>query len=593
LTEEMAKTKMMRIIPILIVISIMASCAHIVTKSRLSFGSEETKWAAKTMKKMTLEEKIGQMVAWQYSGNFVNRDSDYIKELESLVIIHKIGGLILFGGNVYETSHLTNYLQSKSQIPLLIASDFERGAGNQITGATLFPPLMAIGAANSEDIAYKMGKITAIEGRAMGIHMTYAPVVDVNINPDNPIINTRSIGEDPEQVSRLTIAFIRGCQENGLIATAKHFPGHGDTDLDSHSLLPTINADRSRLNKVELYPFKRAIDAGVQAIMTAHLHVPALDATPNLPATLSPLILTELLRKELGFKGLIVTDAMTMAGITNSYTPQEAGLKAILAGADMLLLSPEPANVINFLIQAARLGQISEARINESVKRILEAKARLGLNQNKLVNIDSLPLKVAPKPHLEQAILTFESAATLVKNEGDVLPLANSDKKIAIFSLSSDPGDYYAGRAFCEAVKKRCPEAMNFYADADAGQENLDEAAAKALGAEVFVFALFSSLRAGKGSVDLEPKHIQLVKKFAEGPAPVVVISFGSPYFLRHFPEADSYLCLYRNTPQTQEIAAKALLGEIDLKGKLPVSLPGLYPLGHGIQLLKKADVHK
>ncbi len=567
---------------------LMMSCAKVMIKPELVATPSGSKWVRKTMAKMTLEEKIGQMVSWQYTGEFFNRDSDYLKDLKSLIINRKLGGLILFGGEVYETARLTNALQRMAKIPLLIASDFERGAGNQISKATIFPPLMALGATNSEELAYAMGKITAIEGRAMGIHMTYAPVVDVNINPLNPIINTRSIGEDPEQVSRLAVAFIKGCQENGLIATAKHFPGHGDTDLDSHIQLAVISGDQERLQKVELYPFKRAIEGGVQAIMTAHLHVPALDPTPGLPATLSPLILTELLRKELGFNGLIVTDAMTMGGITQAFSAPEAALKAVQAGVDMILLPPDPHGVIEGLIQAVRSGEISLSRINASVRRILEAKARLGLHKERLVDEKALASIVASKENLRVAAQAFENSITLVKNEGDGLPLSGENLKIAVFSLSSDPGDYFAGRTFIKEIEKRCPTAASFYADPYTGQEFIQEGMIKAQEADTVIFALFSSLSAWKGSVDLDPKHIQVIKDVAAGLSRVIVISFGSPYFLRHFPEIDSYLCAYRNIGQAQIAAAKAIFGEMEIKGKLPVSIPDLFPLGHGIVLPKK-----
>jgi beta-N-acetylhexosaminidase len=449
---------------------------------------------------------------------------------------------------------------------------------------------MGIGAANSEELAYEMGKRTALEGRALGIHMTYAPVVDVNINPDNPIINTRAIGEDPEQVSRLAAAFIKGCQANGMIATAKHFPGHGDTDQDSHILLPVIKADRERLDRVELYPYRRAVEAGVGAIMVSHLVVPALDPTPDLPATLSYAIETELLRKKLRFRGLIVTDAMEMGGVANYFSNTEAAEKAILAGVDMVLLPIDPAKVVPYLQEAARTGRIPAARINESVRRILEAKARLGLHRTKFVDVESLPSKLGNRVAVTQALRTFENAATLVKNEGDVLPLPEAGKKIAIFSLSSDPGDYYAGRAFATAVKNRAPETTVFYADGDTGQESLDEALQKAGEADVFVCALFSSLSASKGSVGLTAKHIELVQKLAEGEKAVIVLSFGSPYFLRDFPDVDAYLCFYRNQPQTQAVAGRAIFGEADLTGKLPVSIPGLFPAGHGLVLRKKSS---
>jgi beta-N-acetylhexosaminidase len=578
------KIKYLSIIFIFAVLS--ATCARVVVKTDLTLGTSEMKWVKKSLKAMALEEKIGQMVACRYSGHFINRNTEDFRNLRSLIVEQKIGGLIIFGGEVYETAILTNTLQKLAKIPLLIASDLERGTGNQIDGATLFPPLMSLGATNSEELAYAMGKITALEGRALGIHMTYAPVVDVNVNPDNPIINTRSIGEDPKQVGLIGQAFIKGCQDHGLIATAKHFPGHGETDLDSHSVLATIKGDRDRLEKVELYPFKKAIEAGVQAIMTAHLHIPALDPTPDLPATLSSPILTDLLRKEMGFRGIIVTDAMGMGGVTTLYTPEEAALRAVIAGVDMLLLPPKPKEVIQALVNAVREGQISESRIDISVNRILEAKARLGLQRSQFIDIETLDRKIGSLENLEQAEKTFDSSMTLVRNEGDILPLS-SDKRMAVFSLSSDPGGYFAGRTLVEELKKRNPHIIEFFAEASTGEKFIMEAVEKAKDAEVVVVGLFSRLRAGKGSVGIDPRHVRLIQSFSEGSCSVAVVSFGSPYFLRHFPDVDVYLCAYRYADQAQKSAVKALFGEIDITGKLPVSIPGIYPRGHGIMLKK------
>ena len=566
------------------------SCAPVSYKIGLSFGLAEAKWVNKTLNKLTLKEKIGQMIVCSCSGRFFNRESEERQRLKSLVTNSKIGGLILFGGDVYETALLTNSLQKLAKVPLLVASDLERGLGNQIEGATQFPPLMALGAIDSEEQAFLMGKVTAIEARACGIHLTYAPVVDVNINPLNPIINTRSFGEKPELVSYLATAFIRGCQENGLLATAKHFPGHGDTDLDSHSLLPTVKADLNRLEKVELFPFRQAIKAGVSAIMTAHLQLPALDFTPNLPATLSRKIITEILRGKLGFKGLIVTDAMDMGGITTLYSSQEAALKAILAGVDMVLLPPQPEEVIESLIQAARRGDIPIKRINSSVRRILEAKAKVGLHRQKLVDINELDIKIGAPPHLELAQLMFENAITLVKNTNQLLPLTPSKQKVAVFSLSSDPGGYFAGKIFALEVEKRSPDTLSFFADAYTGEKFLSQDFSQAQQADVIIFALFSFLRARKGSVDLCPRHIDLIRQAASSSIPVVVISFGSPYFLRHFPGVNSCLCAYRPSPEAQIAGAKAIFGEIDIKGKLPVSIPGLYPVGCGLSLPKKQN---
>ncbi len=575
---------------ILVIILLVAgmSCVPAVVKTELSpFGPAEEKWVQKTLAKLTLEEKIGQMVAWRYNGRFVGSDSDYRKDLEDLIVRQKIGGLIIFAGEVYETAHLTNDLQALAKIPLLIAADFEWGAAMRINGTTLFPPLMALGATGSEDLAYEMGRITAIEGRAMGVHMTYAPVVDVNINPENPVISTRSAGENPDEVGRLTTAYVRGCQENGMIATAKHFPGHGDTALDSHTLLPTIPAGKERLEEVELYPFAQTIKAGVQAVMTAHLYVPALDPTPGLPATLSPPIITDLLRKRMGFHGLIVTDSMGMGGITNSFTPQDAALRAVRAGVDMVLLPPDPPGVIEALIKAVSSGEIPVSRVDESVRRILALKARLGLHRNRFADIGQMPQKIASKAHLQQAQLTFEKSITLVKNDEDILPLSPATllKKIAVFSLSSDADDYFAGSILTREIRKRRPDASVFYADAFTGEEFIREAKARAGNADIVVLALFSSLRTAKGTVDLIARHVDLVREMVWAKKNTVVLSFGSPYFLKHFPEVDAYICLYRNTVQAQEVAAKAIFGEIPIEGRLPVSIPGLFPAGYGIDI--------
>ena len=572
-----------------ILLALSMSCARTagpVTTPSLS--ASDPGWVARTMKKMTLEEKIGQLVTPRFSQAFLSADGDALKEYEGLVRDRGIGGIILSAGEPYETAILLNRLQRLAKVPLLISADLESGTGSKIGGATLFPPLMSLGAAGSEELAYAMGRVTALEARAVGIHQDYAPVVDVNVNPDNPIINTRSVGEDPEYVSRMAVAFVKGAQENGLIATAKHFPGHGDTAVDSHRQLPTITADRARLDKVELLPFKRVIDAGIQSIMTAHLAVPALDPTADLPATLSPAITAGLLRKDMGFKGLIVTDALDMGGVTNAFTPEDSSLRALLAGADVILMPPTPIKVMAYLAEAVRSGRVPMARVDESVRRILEAKARLGLNKYRTVDVDALPFKLGTKANLAQSMKVFEGAATLVKNESGLLPLDAVGKRIAVFALSSDLGDYHAGQAFVNAMMKKNPGCEAYFADGDTGRESLGEAEAKAAGADAVVFALFSTLRSWKGTVDLDPKHIELVKRVAAGGTPVIVVSFGSPYFLRHFPDVDAYLCMYRNTPQTQEIAARALFGELALKGKLPVSMPGLYPAGHGLTLDKR-----
>jgi len=565
-------------------------CRKATQEHRLAFGSSESRWVKKVLSRMTLEEKVGQLVVIPYTGRFFNRDSEEMGELENLIARRNVGGLILYGGEVYETALLTNACQRWAKIPLLVASDLERGLGSQIQGTTQFPPLMALGAVEKEDYVYRLGEITAREARAIGIHLTYAPVVDVNINPENPIINVRSFGEDPEDVSRLAALFIKGCQDHGLLTTAKHFPGHGDTDKDSHLELPTVSGDLERLERVELYPFRKAIEAGVSVIMTAHLSLPALDPTPDLPATLSPRIITSLLREELGFEGLIVSDAMTMDGVTKLYYPEEAAVKAIQAGVDMILKSPATEEVLDALIQSVKTGVIPEQRIDDSVRRVLEAKARLGLHKKRNVDIEALDQILASQPHLQLAQQSYEDAITLVKNDDQVLPLLDLDQKVAVFSLSSDPGGYYAGQTLIDELEEKLPGLISFYAEASTGEEYLNEGKQLAEGADVLIFALFSARRARKGSVDLSLNHIQLVRDAVQTETPVVVVSFGSPYFLRHFPEVEAYLCVYRYTKEAQIAAAKALLGEIGIKGRLPVSLPDLYPMGHGLILPKSVD---
>lgn len=563
-------------------------CIRITIKPLLFLEPSGIKWAAEKLAELSLEEKIGQMIAVRYRGAFQNNNSDYIQKIKNHIRMDKIGGLILVGGEIYATAVLTNSLQDLADIPLLIASDLERGLGNQLTGATLFPPVMALGAAGSEELAYEMGKITAVEARAVGIHMTYAPVVDVNNNPNNPIINVRSFGEDPKEVGRLASAFIRGCQNNGLIATAKHFPGHGDTDLDSHSVLPVIKANRERLDRIELLPFKQAVAAGVMAVMTAHLRLPALDDTPDLPATLSRPILTDLLQHELGFSGLIVTDAMEMGGITSLYSDEEAALKAIQAGADMVLLPPRPRDVLKSLVAAVRQEKISEKRIDVSVKKILEIKARLGLHRDRSVSLEQPSRIIASTLHLKQAKSVFEKSLTLVKNKDQVLPILSRKTRITVFSLSSDAGDYFAGRHFINEVKKRSDSVFSVFAEPSTGIGSLWEAKRKALESEVVIFALFSRLSAWKGKVDLNLWHTQLIVDLIRENVPVIAISFGSPYFLKHFSAVDAYICAYRFAGPAQAAAAAAIFGEIGFFGRLPVSIPGIFPAGHGIRLLPR-----
>jgi len=570
---------------VLLVLLICTGCTRVVIQTSMKFGSSESRWVKQTLSRFSLEEKIGQMLCLGFYGHFVNRDSADWQKYLTWVKTLKIGGLAVYSGDVHETATMLNALQELSDTPLLIAANLERGLGNQLEGASQFPPIMSIGATGSEELSYRMGKVTALEARAVGIHMAYFPVVDVNINPNNPIINTRSFGENPGDVGRLAAAYIKGCQENGLIATAKHFPGHGDTESDTHNVLAVVQGDLNRLQTVELFPFQMAVAAGVQAVMTAHISIPVLDPSPDLPATLSWPILTGLLRQKMGFKGLIVSDSMGMGGITTLYSQEQAAVQAVRAGVDIILLSPEPELVVQALLRAVISGQISEARIDESVIRILRAKAMLGLHADRVVDVDMLNRKLAAPAHLQLAEKIYEQSMTLVKNDGDSLPLSRQDLKLGVYSLSSDPGGYFEGRPFFREIKKRIPGAVEFYAEASTGKEFLDEAEKTVEDLDMVLVALFSSLKSGKGSIGLNQAHVDFINRIAQGGTPVAVVSFGSPYYLSYFPDVDVYLCAYRPSPLAQETAARAVFGEIEVLGRLPVSIPGCYPVGHGLRL--------
>src|SRR6266545_5757839 len=368
--------------------------------------ADDARWVAATLKKMTLDDKVGQLLVSSFGSEYLSTDSREYDALVKSIHDYKIGGFHVFGGtepapDVLLDAHygtvtlgqplaaasMLNRLQAISPYPLLNSADFETGAGFRLEGATAFPRNMAFGAAGDEKLAYEAGRITAVESRAIGIQVNFGPVVDVNNNPRNPVINTRSYGEDPAAVGRLGGAYVRGLQAGGMIATLKHFPGHGDTDVDSHLGLPIIKDARESLDKTEFPPFKAGIAAGVGAIMTAHIEMPALDAAPNTPTTLSNPIVSGVLRRELGFDGLIYTDSMGMAGVSQLYKPGEAAVRAIKAGNDVVLHSPDDAAAFAAIKAAVQSGDIPRAQLDASVERLLRAKARTGLNRVRAVNL--------------------------------------------------------------------------------------------------------------------------------------------------------------------------------------------------------------
>src|ERR1700693_5676836 len=415
---------------------------------------ESERWVSQTLKSMSLDEKIGQLFAvWAY-GSFLSTESQDYKDLLSDVEEKHIGTFAIqtqgspLGveySQVYPTAILVNTLQKHAKVPLLIGAEFERATAMRVQGGTSFPYAMAVGAAGHPEDAYTMGKITALEARAVGVPWIFAPDADVNSNPENPIINTRSFGEDPARVSEFVAAFVRGVEENGGLATAKHFPGHGDTSTDSHLDLATVNGDRARLDRVELVPFRAAIAAGAGSIMTAHLAVPALEPDPDVPATMSPKISTDLLRRQMGFDGLVVTDALDMGGVTVRYPPGEVAVRSILAGADVLLVPPVLDAALEAVRDAVASGRIPMSRLDEAVTRVLRAKAKLGLDKSKLVDLDALPRNFDRPEFARAALEIADRGVTLLRDDQHILPLdATKPMRVLLVAASGDNDAYRA-----------------------------------------------------------------------------------------------------------------------------------------------------
>jgi beta-glucosidase-like glycosyl hydrolase/CubicO group peptidase (beta-lactamase class C family) len=555
---------------------------------------DQSKWVEASVRSMTLEEKVGQVLFTTYHGSFTASDSDAFAEMMHDINDLHVGGFItithgsplgIVKDQAYPTAVLANLLQSRSKLPLLIGADYERGTAMRQDEGTSFPTAMALAAAGNPPDAYTMGKITALEARAVGVHWVYAPVCDVNNNPGNPIINTRSFGENPQRVSDFVTEFIRGVQENGALATAKHFPGHGDTATDSHIDLPTIRADRDRLAHLELVPFRAAISAGVGSIMTGHLNVPAFEPDPAIPATLSSKILTDLLRKQLDFQGLVVTDAMDMGGITVRYAPGDAAVRAFLAGADALLMPPVPDAAYQALLAAAQSGRISQDRIDRTVRRLLEAKARLGLNQNRLVDINSLHEKFASTDWQATAQEISDRGVTLLRDKQRLLPLDGTKPSRALLvSLYADP-EPYPGQDLEAQLRNRFDSLIALRADTKFSRADALKLPA-ASDYDIVILALFVRVSDRKGDIDLPADQLPVINQIYKSGKPVITLGLGSPYLIERFPQADTWLSAFGISDVAQISLARALFGEIPIRGQLPVTIPGvnLKP-GFGIEV--------
>ena len=544
---------------------------------------KSTEWTEQKLSSMTLREKIAQMIISNSDGYALDESSAEFQRIQNLIVNEKIGGLIFFKGNSVQEAGLINKFQSMSETPLLISADFERGTKMRLDDGSLFPSNMALGATRNPQLAYQMGLQIAKECKAIGVGQNYAPVTDVNNNSQNPIINVRSYGEDPELVSSMADKLIKGLQDGNVIATAKHFPGHGDTDIDSHSDLPVLNFSKERLDNLELIPFKSAIKSDVMSVMIAHLSLPALDNEVNVPASLSKNIIDGLLINELNFKGLVVTDALNMAGVVKHFPAEEVAIRCVNAGVDLILMPQGETVSISAIEQAVNSGSISEERINTSVRKILNAKNWLKLNENKLTDVSKVSSIVNSDDAKRISRQIADESLTLVKNNNSLVPFNNAaSQSCLIISLNNGNekanSDYFL-RRFNEINKF----SSTSYYDLTGDIVNPDEILLDADNYDVIIIPIYAKVKIKTGTVGLPDSQISLISSLASKGKKIVVVSFGNPYLIQGFPEIDSYICAYADAESSIDAGIDSFYGTIKFKGKLPVTISSKFKFGDGI----------
>lgn len=560
------------------------------SKSSPAHTSQVHAW----MKRLTLRQQIAQLLVVQFYGESLPAKSKEYRRIDGLVRQTGVGGLIILnrvknGLTVNAEPHamasFINRIQRVASVPLIVGGDFERGASMRIANTVKFPHHMAYAAAKDIEGTRFLGLHTAREARAMGVHWVFAPTADVNNNADNPVINLRSFSENPDEVAEHVKAFIEGAHSdlaNQVLLSAKHFPGHGDTATDSHLGLANVAGDRARLDAVELKPFRAAIAAGVDSIMTAHLTVPAIESEP-IPATVSSKIMTDLLKKELGFTGIVTTDAMDMFGLSKQFAPGEAAVRALEAGVDVLLVPPDPEKAIAGILKAVETGRLSRARIRHSVEKVLAAKVRLGLHRHRLVNIENIPEVIDSVEAAEKAQQTADRALTLLRNGSGIFPL-KAPETTCVFVLSVNQYSLL-GKRFMEELKERSLSVKTQRLDVSMDDVAFDEAAADAKQCTTAIVASFATGATYRGdtALALPPNLSRFIDLLIESPVPVGLISFGNPYLLRNFPGVDAYVDTYSTVPTSEAAMAKALLGEIPFRGTMVVTIPGIAEYGSGI----------
>lgn len=567
-----------------------------------ALDDEARRWVDETLADLSLRETVAQMVIEWMPGGYVTPTAPDFEPLERWVAEDEIGGISPSIGTPHAYVSKLNALQARAEVPLLVTADFENGGpGMRINGAyalpsllpqgggTQFPPTMAFGAIGDERFAYEYGRITAVEARASGVHVLFAPVLDVNSNPANPVIATRSFGADPDLVARMGAAFIRGAREGGAFTTAKHFPGHGDTGVDSHVGLPVIEADRARLDTLELVPFVRAIEEGVDAVMTAHVQVPGVLGVGSPPATLSPEFLTGLLRAELGFDGLLFTDALTMRAITDGYGIGEASVRAVEAGADVILSPKDVPAAIDAVAEAVESGRLSRARVENSARRLLELKARVGLHRNRFTSLARVDEVVGSGLHLAMADSAASRSITLARDRERLVPMA-ADAPGRILHLTYAPSRWlWTGRAFSAELVDRIPDVEEIRLDERSSTAAWAAAREAVDGADRVLVSAYVSPRSGSDE-DAVPAALRALVRHAADSRPTVLTSFGNPYLLAAFPTVGSYMLAWGNRAVSQRAAVRALFGEEAVTGRLPIPLPPFHEIGEGLDRPRVVD---
>ena len=531
---------------------------------------------------MTIREKVAQLMVVWARGRFESHDDEYFKRIARIIEKEQIGGIIFSSGDVYGQAHLTNQFQRLSKIPLWISQDMETGAAMRITGTTRFTPAMGVAATGNPQYAYEIGRVTAQESKALGVHQIFAPVLDVNNNPANPVINTRSYSENPHEVADYAVAFVNGAQKHGTIATGKHFPGHGDTSIDSHLALPTITHDYARLDSIELVPYKRVIQAGIKSIMSAHIAFPEIGQSANLPGTLDPNILTGLLKDTLGFTGLIVSDALEMSGISRNFSPGDAAVRALDAGINMLLLPNNLISAIDAVEKAVIDGKITTDKLDAAVRKVLQLKVEYGVFKQESIDVESLPAKINS---LESRLLSAKIAResiTLLKNENDIIPIRpNRFPRVTVIAIS-DNNNANTGSNFARFVREYHPAVSFYLMDLRTSKEEIDIILRNARQSDLIIIGTFVYVRTSN-DIELTGRQKQFIQRVTDLKKPLVVTSFGNPYAVRDIPRADVHLLAWASTDEQMEAAAHAIFGAASINGKLPVTIPKFYKYGHGL----------